>query len=516
MNQDKTEITERNIDLERLLFRRQFLLGPRPFMPNQYWSCSQLPHGLHLSTHVDLPLFTETVQNLTVTLLGHAIDPYQPNAKESAIILSLIEKVPDLGEFIESTMPLVGRWVVIFQDHKHTNIFTDPCGFRQVYYHRDGADFWCAPQPEIIGANRQLRLNTNPLLVSFLIHPWHVQKESPWIGSSTIYENCFHLLPNHYLSVNRKDPVRFYPDRVINSKTTSEIVDSVSTILQGAIIGLTNRYQVSLALTAGVDSRVLLAASRHVSDKIDYFVYRQKTHGADDPDIWVPKKIAKKLGINFVVKTPSNHLPGWFVSMISRNVTCARVLPKTCNIYDKLVSGNTLVNINGNASEICRNFFDKYCRLGIEDVSTTKLASLLLGQEPIPSFVTNVIDEWRNNVFNLSFDEGLNILDLFYWEQRLGNWGAQYPAEQDIAVEEISPFNCRQLIQTLLASPRYLRAAPDYHLYRLLIKEMWPEALAFPINPQSKIHAISVMKEKIRTYIPSKVVNVVKKSLNNR
>jgi len=281
------------------------------------------------------------------------------------------------------------------------------------------------------------------------------------------------------------------------------------------MIGLTNRYQVSLALTAGVDSRVLLAASRHVSNDIDYFVYRQSTFSEDHPDIWVPKRIAKEIGIRFVVKTPSYHIPGWFVSLLSQNVTSARVLSKTCSIYDKLVSGDTKVNINGNASEICRNFFDKYCKVDIKDVSTTELAARLLGQEPIPSFAMREIDEWRSKLGNSSSDEGLNILDLLYWEQRLGNWGAQYPAEQDIAVEEISPFNCRQLIQILSASSRHLRAAPDYPLYRALIEEMWPEALVFPINPQHKVNAVSTLKKKIRPYIPSPVVRVLKKILKS-
>ena len=516
MSRDNFELSNLAIDIERLLFRRQFLLGPRSFTPNRHWSCTQLQHGLHLSTHADLPFSSATEQNLSVTLVGRAIDPYRPKAGEQEILHSLIEKTPDLGELIESTIAFIGRWVIIFQDHKDTNIFTDPCGFRQVYYHRDEEEFWCASQPELIKAIRQLQLNTDPLLPPFLTSIGHVQQESPWIGSSTLYENCFHLLPNHYLNVYRTNQVRFYPNGDIGSKTTSEIIQSVSNILHGAMTGLTNRYQISLALTAGVDSRVLLAASRHVSNKIDYFVYRQITYGADHPDIWVPKRIAKELGIKFVVKTPSHHLPGWFVSMLSQNVTCARVLPKTSNIYDKLVSGDNSVNINGNASEICRNFFDKYCRMDIEDVSTIKLAALLFGQEPIPSFATKEIDEWRNKAGSLSSDKGLNILDLLYWEQRLGNWGAQYPAEQDISVEEISPFNCRQLIQTLSAAPRHLRAAPDYPLYRSLIEEMWPEALAFPINPEPKVNAVSAIKNRVRPYIPSAIVRLVKRFLSHR
>ncbi|MBN1855292.1 MAG: hypothetical protein JW829_21355 [Pirellulales bacterium] len=275
---------------------------------------------------------------------------------------------------------------------------------------------------------------------------------------------------------------------------------------------LTARHDVLMALTAGWDSRVLLAASKHVSRNIKYFVYRQTNVKKSHSDIWVPKKIAGALGIDFAVKRPfNNQLPGWFVSMLSQNVTCARVLPKTINIYDKLIAGNMRININGNASEICRNFYDKYCKMNVSNISSADLAVCMFGDKA-PSFVIKELDEWKNG-FDYQTNECLNLLDFLYWEQRLGNWGAQYPAEQDIAVEEISPFNCRLLIETLLSSPRHLRAAPDYPLYRELIRHMWPEALAFPINPHSKGMFVDILKRQVRYYSPSSAIRRLKRLL---
>lgn len=82
---------------------------------------------------------------------------------------------------------------------------------------------------------------------------------------------------------------------------------------------------------------------------------------------------------------------------------------------------------------------------------------------------------------------GYSVLDMLYREQRLGNWGAQFPAEQDIAVEEFSPFNCRLLITTMLSAPRSRRAAPDYPVYRRIIEEAWPELLTVPFNPSPRV-----------------------------
>jgi len=497
------------IDIRRLLFRRQFLLGPKEFIPNKHWSSIQLQHEFHLSVHKDLPFTSVSSKGITVTLIGQAIDPFNPQKTESNILHYLISNFSEFDLFIKSTVHLVGRWVVIFQNQDDTYLFTDPCGFRQVFYHFDGMQVWCGSQPELIKTCNQLSLCTKDINLSFLKHPGYVQKESQWVGSTTLYENCFHLMPNHYLSINRMDQIRFYPKEPINNKNTSDVVELVCKILQGTMTALTARHKVSLALTAGWDSRVLLAASKHVSEHIEYFVYSLSDF-KNNSDIWVPDKISKKLGINFVVKHPTKQLPGWFNLILSQNVTCARFLPKTCIIYDKLIEEDNRININGNASEICRNYFDKRCKLDLQNVSSELLATKMFGKEPAPLFVIREIDQWKDNLNNLSVD-GINILDFLYWEQRLGNWGAQYPAEQDIAVEEISPFNCRMIIESLSSLPRKLRAAPEYPVYKELIQYMWPETLEFPINPQSMF---SVIKNRIDPYMPSSVIQIINKLKN--
>ena len=55
-------------------------------------------------------------------------------------------------------------------------------------------------------------------------------------------------------------------------------------------------------------------------------------------DVWVPKKISRKFGLNFSVSNSTGPLPGWFISQLSSNVTGARVLPKTNSIFYKLIN----------------------------------------------------------------------------------------------------------------------------------------------------------------------------------
>ena len=478
--------------LQSLLFRRQFLLGPAPFIPSPHWSSIPLNHGLHLSVHRDIGVFSESQDGVIVALIGLAIDSLHPESTMSDIARSLIRNASEIRQLIDCTASLAGRWVIVFQDQKGTYLFTDPCGFRQVFYHLDTRDFWCGSQPEIINEMHKLDWDTDEELLRFLMSPELSQTESAWVGARTLYKNCFHLLPNHYLDVNRLEQIRFYPIRMLPEKDTSEIVKLASSILQNTIEAIAKRHDVLFALTAGWDSRVLLAASRHVSQNMEYFIDRQGVISEDSPDVWVPSLLAKRLGINFTIRNSAEDLPGWFVSLISRNVTGARILPKSRMIYSKYITAEKRININGNAGEICRNYFDERCKLDPKDVSTADLARSL-GYNNSP-FVLQEIDEWRNGLCSQGVND-VNILDMLYWEQRLGNWGAQYPAEQDIAIDEISPFNCRLLIETLLSSPRRLRAAPDFPLYKELIENMWPEALSVPINPAPKTRITSpIMK----------------------
>jgi hypothetical protein len=167
-----------------------------------------MENGMHLSVHRDLPVFTATGEGLTATLFGNAIDPLHPELTESDLLHSLVARAAKLDSLIEATVPFVGRWVIIVQQRNATYLFTDPAGLRQVFYCTAGGD-WCASQPEVIKAICGLQPNPDTLLPPFLTHPSHVGRESQWIGSKTLYENCLHLVPNHYKHLESLEQVRF-------------------------------------------------------------------------------------------------------------------------------------------------------------------------------------------------------------------------------------------------------------------------------------------------------------------
>lgn len=79
-------------------------------------------------------------------------------------------------------------------------------------------------------------------------------------------------------------------------------------------------------------------------------------------------------------------------------------------------------------------------------------------------------------------ESNMKLYDLFYWEERMGNWGSQTSMDKDIAQEDINPFNSRNLVMLYLSvHPKYLEL-PFFRLYLEVIRHLWPELLVLPVK----------------------------------
>ncbi|HYW35663.1 MAG TPA: hypothetical protein VE868_09680 [Balneolaceae bacterium] len=468
--------------LQRYFFRRQFIVGPEPYIMNEYWDSQPLMHGQYLSIHDDLPFVSRKSGSILITIIGVAIDPFRPEITEETIAEELLEQISDVASLIEATNILSGRWVMIFQNSEDTYVFTDPTGHRTVYYFELGDRLWFGSQPEIINHVTHLNFRKDKALISFLRSEKFRQSESAWVGNQTIYENCLILIPNHYLQFFPAKTERFFPAKAFKKdKTKEEILGDAATIMKGTMKAIANRYEVMQSITAGYDSRALLAASKDVKDKIELFVERNGSLPASHPDVRVPQQICKKLDLNFRILNSTGKLPGWFTHLLSKNITNARILTKTNSIFHKLYEKTNYVYLGGNIGELFRNPYSNHLNSNSSLTNAQQLAGAI-GYDDEPYVIQELI-AWIDELDQIG---DLSLGEIFYWEQRLSNWGAQYPSEQDIAAEELRPFNNRLLIENLLSIKGHSTADYGNELFKELISEMWSELLAFPFNPIHK------------------------------
>jgi hypothetical protein len=75
------------------------------------------------------------------------------------------------------------------------------------------------------------------------------------------------------------------------------------------------------------------------------------------------------------------------------------------------------------------------------------------------SFAIKNLEEWLSDA---SKTYNINILHLFMWENREGNWQAMTQLEWDIVQEVFVPFNCRSLLTIILSLDEKYRMPPEY------------------------------------------------------
>ena len=150
-------------------------------------------------------------------------------------------------------------------------------------------------------------------------------------------------------------------------------------------------------------------------------------------------------------------------------------------IYRKWKNQEDYINVNGNGSEISRSYYDPFLRRRWLRFDANRLSKVMKLRDP--QLVQAAMANWMEGA-KAATDQGYSILDMAYWELRMGRWGAYYPAQQDVAVDEFSPFCNRELIESTLGVPARLRCEPKYRFHRKVIAKLWPELLSEPFNPR--------------------------------
>jgi len=77
-------------DIDRLRFRRQFILGERFVETFPRWKRLELRPEIRLTVHPDLPAVRVQREGMSVVLLGYMINPYRPRATDLDIVARLL------------------------------------------------------------------------------------------------------------------------------------------------------------------------------------------------------------------------------------------------------------------------------------------------------------------------------------------------------------------------------------------------------------------------------------------
>lgn len=469
-------------DIAPGMFAGQFLLGPRIPEGLYGWHSVHLAVDLHLSAHPSLAVTRVASGARSLTSIGVLLDPSRPEADDRDILEALLERFTDIDALIESTARLGGRWAIVAISDRQRHLFNDALGLRQIFHTPEATPSrWALSQPGLAIALDLFRLTPDGAALEFLdSYEFRSHPEYRWPASASPFNELKRLLPNHVLNLSNGAVRRYWPCMRLERKQPEQVVDEVCDLLRGQLRAAQQRFDLVVAVTAGIDSRLVLAACRDMREHVSFVTVRQSRMADDNADLRVPARLLSQLSLRHDIVRARGSMSPDFSRTFKRNVFMAHdhYGADAEAILSQFERRKAVVT--GSGAEIGRcSFradlpFSEWRRITPTDLARLQHMGMQgLALRHFAAWLTESRE--RHNV---------KLLDLFEWEQGHGGWLAATQLEFDIAWREIiTPYNCRALLLALLAVPERFRQAPNYPLFRMLIKELWPEALCEPINP---------------------------------
>lgn len=411
-----------------------------------------------------------------VMLIGHCVDLDNPSLDESAIARKLVEaaSVP------EATFQLLGRFVAIDHRDGRTRVCGDATSMRTIYYAEDRPVI--ASHSTLIGG----LIGEKPRADVYRFYRFGLP------GNLSPTPRVRVLPANFVLDLADRRPRRFWPgpDQQRRERSVDEVYPEIERLLLDSAAAITQRAEPIVSLTAGIDSRVTLAALR-AYPATRTFTYDRGLE--DATDLRVARLLAGKVGLahDTLRMRRGDRRPGASaetVAMVDYHHDVR--LP---GLYARAFGGRPVIHVRSNLLEIGRSFWRK--KLGDQpslDGANWRQANLY-HPVPLPEYqqAAKAFEEEMPRFFDLmGYDlsdpsapelHGYDAWDLFYWEHRMPTWHSQLVLGTDAVFETTVLFNSRAFLAALLDVPLGDRKAAT--LMHRFIAAHAPEIVGIPVNP---------------------------------
>lgn len=449
-------------------------IGVEP--PGSWVRCSL--GGWELATHQALPvvdLLTENGEHVG-WVLGVAIHPREGIVGESQVIpVANIEALS--GEVVERVVyEWGGRFAVVVIAGEMQRLYLDACGSL-------GAVF--SSEPSAVASTTTVLAETMPgvceensaILDEYLAASGG-KRPLFYPAGLTHCRDMKRLLPNHFLDLVDWEVVRHWPNgemsRLTEGERTTGLAETIANTISGIVRGITSAgIRPLLGLTAGRDTRVIMAACREECSEIEFYTSRYDGD-AGAVDQHVARAMIRSLGLNHrwvdIRDVPSPFDDEYQYLTGKSGLTKAR-FRHSCM---RQLSLNRAF-LWGPGGEVARAYF---WETGDEDRDRISADELVERMHFAGSraFIGEM-EAWLAGVQEMGL---LHVLDLAYIEHKHGGWCG--PHMYGIAPFQMSvlPFNHRRIHDAMLRlPPSYCRR---FELANEVVNARWAELGQFPFN----------------------------------
>ena len=470
-------------------FRKQFILAKSIDTKLFDWESLEIGE-FKLFYHPELEVNTFENNLIKLVSLGDLYDFKNVKFSNKQIIEELAQSNQSFDEVLRSSFKYSGTFVLIYY-HKQTaefKLFNDTAAQREVYYIKhDTGGMILGSQPNIINHVYPLAEDEQEGARQFYQSAAFKARRS-YVVDSTNYTGLKHLKPNYYLDINKGETIRFFPDQELGTLSLNEGAKKVAEMIRGYVLAANERYPLLIPVSAGWESRVLLAASREILDKCTYFVYKHAYMSDSNQDIAIPKKLFKLLGLPFHIIEYQDEIDQSFLKQVDESVSFPRhaAFKYLYNVLYKQYPEHLC--LNGNVSEVGRKEHERVCH-----ITPLKIASLQ--KYPQEEYAIKRYKIWLEINQPIFEKYHYSVTDMLYWEENCGNWVAKAKTEAMMVSELYSPFNSRALLINLLSVDEKYRGKQNPILYRHITEILWKDVLQVPVNPSLKLRVIGLFQK---------------------
>lgn len=447
---------------------RQFVLGPKAFLAYDDWCCRQLDPSTWVSYCPNLRVgWTKDADGVCWGLFGLAVESLEEKLNPLLEIAQTCSaKVPELYP------SWAGRWVLLGQGQVHMDVG----GLLGCFYGTSDSQMWVSSSPDLLAhilfPDELPLVDPRPLVYEVGIS-WFTPPRSRFSGIGR-------LLPSQVINLNdssiRSRPLMPPIDPSRGYEETLELLKRslVTTLKRLAEVG----SKIWLGLSAGYDSRVILALSRYAD--IEIMPFTRVMARISVADRLLPPRLAHECGYDHVFirggrsYRERKHL---VAGHTAGHVSTGDAEPFVMGVRAALEG----IFIGGQCFAVGKVLWRHLLPDTFEDpeIGAYQIAQAL--GEPLASSATAGICEWLQWVQKTP-QEHLDWRDRFYIEQRLAGWQSSKEQLFDLdRVERFFVINSARNYALLLELEESRRVGCQHHVE--LCRRVAPQLLNYPFNP---------------------------------
>lgn len=392
----------------------------------------------------------------------------------------------DVGELERLLLPdLSGVFVLFTEGHLPKRLYMDHGGSCPIVYAKE--ERRAASSPALLLEPRAYEERFRGDLHAALIGHEGV---GGWIsGTLTAHQGVSRLLPNHYLDLSDWNAHRFWPlpDEFCTWRrfdaSAARAAQAISTFSEAAC----REFRVAATLTAGFDTRLLLAGCRSSVDRCDFFTLQAPSA---QMDIDISRDLARRFGLSHQV-LPLRQATNVEMAIWDRMVgDCVVETPRLTHTTLRQLDDYDVV-LTGVFGEVgrCRLYRQDFAKINVEQID----ARFLIDRLTLPRHPELVadIEAWLEG---LKGQPNSVIMDLAYIELRCASWAmGQRPITNSVKLN-FTPFAQRAVFEA------FIGVAPEDKgtkaLFWATIKALWPELANLKINKYGDLRDYLVLLKK--------------------